>query len=406
MRGTYITATVIALLIGLWLLSGQLGDDGPDEHPTLAEENRQRQAQAEDDALTRVRARVIQAAPRERKVVLRGRTENKRTVAVKAETDGRIVARPVDRGSAVDQGELLCRISTEDREAGVAEAQAALEQARIEYRASLKLKEQGFQSETAIAQAKARLAAADAALERRRLDLARTEVRAPFAGVVEDVLLERGDYVTPGSTCVTIVDMDPMLLMARVSEREVAELAVGQTATGTLSDGRTVEGPITFIGQQADPATRTYAVEVEVDNGDRALRSGITTEVRIPVSRVMAHKISPALFSLDDAGNVGVRTVNDDNRVEYHPIRIVRDDVDGAWVTGLPEVTTLITVGQELVVPGQQVELSFEPASEMPAQAPDSSDADAEQPAASRASGAVGHGAAGTQAMVSVAPKP
>lgn len=406
MRGTYITATVIALLIGLWLLSGQVGNEGRVEHPTLAEENRQRQAQSEDDALTRVRARVIQAVPQERKVVLRGRTENKRTVAVKAETDGRIVARPVDRGSAVDQGDLLCRISTEDREAGVAEAQAALEQAQIEYRASLKLQEQGFQSETAIAQAKARLAAAEAAVERRRLDLARTEIRAPFAGVVEDVLLERGDYVSPGSTCVTIVDMDPMLLVARVSEREVADLEVGQTAVGTLTDGRTVAGPITFIGQQADPATRTYAVEVEVDNADRALRSGITTEVRIPVKRVMAHKVSPALFSLDDAGNVGIRTVNEDNRVEYHPIRIVRDDVDGVWVTGLPEVTTLITVGQELVVPGQQVELSFEPASEMPAQTPADSDREADGSAASRTSSAVSQGGAGAQAMISIAAKP
>lgn len=398
MRGTYITATVIALLIGAWLLSGQFGEDGPSEHPTLAEENRQRQAQTEDDALTRVRARVIQAVPQVQNVVLRGRTENKRTVAVKAETAGRVVERPVDRGTAVSQGDVLCRISVEDREAGLAEARAALEQARIEHQASLKLKEQGFQSETAIAQARARLAAAEAQVERREIDLARTAVRAPFAGVVEDVLAERGDYLTPGATCVTIVDMDPMLLVGRVSEREVSRLEPGQNAEGHLTDGRIVSGPITFVGQQADPATRTYAVEVEVPNPERALRSGITTEIRIPVDRVMAHKVSPALFSLDDDGNVGIRTVNDQGRVEYHPIRIVRDDVDGVWVTGLPEVATLITVGQELVVPGQEVELSFEPAGEMPAKATD------DDPARPSSSNAVG--TAGTDAMVRIAAKP
>ncbi|MBK80760.1 MAG: efflux transporter periplasmic adaptor subunit [Gammaproteobacteria bacterium] len=398
MRGTYITATVIALLIGAWLLSGQFGEDGPSEHPTLAEENRQRQAQTEDDALTRVRARVIQAVPQVQNVVLRGRTENKRTVAVKAETAGRVVERPVDRGTAVSQGDVLCRISVEDREAGLAEARAALEQARIEHQASLKLKEQGFQSETAIAQARARLAAAEAQVERREIDLARTAVRAPFAGVVEDVLAERGDYLTPGATCVTIVDMDPMLLVGRVSEREVSRLEPGQNAEGHLTDGRIVSGPITFVGQQADPATRTYAVEVEVPNPERALRSGITTEIRIPVDRVMAHKVSPALFSLDDDGNVGIRTVNDQGRVEYHPIRIVRDDVDGVWVTGLPEVATLITVGQELVVPGQEVELSFEPAGEMPAKATDD---DPARPSSSKAVGT-----AGTEAMVRIAAKP
>ncbi len=118
----------------------------------------------------------------------------------------------------------------------------------------------------------------------------------------------------------------------------------------------------------------------------------------------MAHKISPALFSLNDEGDVGVRIVNDAGRVEYHPIRIVRDDVDGAWVTGLPEVATLITVGQELVVPGQQVELSFEPAADMPAQAPGDKD---DPPAARHTGSAVSTGKpARADAMVSVAAKP
>lgn len=373
MRGTYITATVIAVLIGLWLLSGQFGSSRPESHPTLADSNRQRAALAQDENPIRVRVRAIQAQPQLQHVVLRGRTENKRTVEVKAEITGRIVERPVDRGTRVDAGDLLCRISTEDRAVALEEARAALEQARIEHAGSLRLKEKGFQSETAIAQAAARLAAAQAQVERSKLDLERTRVRAPFPGVVEDVPLDVGDYAAPGATCAVLVDMHPMLLVGRVSERHVSSLDVNQTVTGKLSDGRTVSGPLTFVGQQSDPATRTYAVEAEVPNPDYALRSGITTEIRIPVDEVMAHKISPALFALDDEGNVGVRTVGADNRVDYHRIEIVRDDVDGVWVTGLPETTTLITVGQELVVPGQEVEPAFEPAREMPAQAPSSS---------------------------------
>jgi multidrug efflux system membrane fusion protein len=96
----------------------------------------------------------------------------------------------------------------------------------------------------------------------------------------------------------------------------------------------------------------------------------------------MAQKVSPALFALDDAGNVGVRIVNDDRRVEYHPVQIVRDDVDGVWVTGLPEVTTLITVGQELVIPGQEVELSLEASRELPAR----TDGKNDDPASSKVS--------------------
>lgn len=385
MRGTYVTATVIALLIAAWLLSGQLG--GPEDtiQPALAESNRERAAEAEDADAPRVRARVVQAVPRVERVVLRGRTENKRTVEVRAETAGRIVERPVERGSEVQTGDLLCRIRTEDREVALAEAQAALAQARIEHEASLRLKEQGFQSETAIAQAKARLAAAEAQVARSELDLERTLIRAPFAGVVEDTLLEEGDYVTPGGTCVTIVDRDPMLLVGRVSERHVGNVQVGTTVTGKLSDGRRIEGPVTFVGQQADPDTRTYAVEVEVANADNALRSGITTEISIPIGEVMAHKISPALFALDDAGAVGVRIIDDNRRVVYQPVQVVADDTDGVWVTGLPPVTTLITVGQELVVPGQRVEPVFEPASNMPARTRDEA---TDAPASSQIGGA------------------
>jgi len=172
-RGTYITATVIAVLIGAWLYSGQLGENGVEEHPTLAQANQQRSAELQDLAPTKVRARVVHAAPQVREVVLRGKTENKRTVEVKSEVAGRIIDRPVDRGAVVKAGDPLCQLSLDDRMAALNEARAALEQATIEYDGSLRLKERGFQSETAIAQARARLAAADAELTRRRLDLER-----------------------------------------------------------------------------------------------------------------------------------------------------------------------------------------------------------------------------------------
>ena len=369
MRTTYITAAVIAVLIALWLLSGQFVDHGPTSHPTLAERNLEQEASLEDKPLTRVRARVIHASPQTADVVIRGRTQNKRTLEVRSETSGRIVERPVERGSEVSKGDLLCRIALDDRGARLTEAEAALNQARIDYQGSLRLKKKGFQSETAIATTKARLAAAEAQVERRKLEIDYTYIRAPFKGVVENVEVEIGDVVQPGSACITLVDLDPMLLLGRVAEREVSRLKEGTVARGILIDGTQVSGAITFIGKKADPATRTYAVEVEVPNPGYDLRSGITTEIRIPVASHMAQRISPALLALDDAGNIGLRTLDAENRVEFHPVEILRDEGDGFWVTGLPDVATLITVGQELVVPGEEVDVTFEASDEMPASA-------------------------------------
>ncbi len=370
MRPTYITAITIAAVLGIWLLSGTIGSEDPPPNPTPAELAKQRAAMAQDRPPTRVRARVIQATPQFQHLRVRGKTENKRTVQVRTELTGTIVRRPVERGTRVAAGDALCEISIEDRRAALAEARQAVNQARIEYEGRLELKARGLQSETAIAQAKASLASAEAKLRRSELGMARTTVRAPFGGIVEDIHQEVGDYVTPGAPCATIVDLDPMLLVGRISEADVLRVAVGQQATGVLSDGREVRGRIRFIGQQSDPATRTYRIEIPVANPNYELRSGITTEISVPIAEVPAQHVSPALFALDDSGVIGVRTVGDDGRVRFHPVEIVREDAGGVWVSGLPSVATLITVGQELVVPGELVEVDFEPASEMPAAAP------------------------------------
>ena len=372
MRHTYIMAAWIGALIIVWLLSGSLGDDETPAHPSLAELNEANDARLQDTDPLRVRAKVINASAQSQSVVLRGRTQSKRVVKVRTELSGRITQRPVERGSIAASGDLLCRIATDDRGASLEESRQAVEQARIEYQGSLRLKAKGFQSEAAIAKAKAQLAAAQAALTRSELDMQRISVRAPFAGVVEDVHMEVGDFASRGDTCATLVDLDPMLMVGRIAERDVHLVRLGQTVTGQLSDGRRVTGPVTFIGRQSDPATRTYPVEVQFANPQGSYRSGITTQMQIPVARVMAQKVSPALFALDDSGNVGVRTINENNIVEFHIVDIVREDADGVWVSGLPEMATVITVGQELVVPGQQVEPYFEPATDMPAAAPTS----------------------------------
>jgi multidrug efflux system membrane fusion protein len=369
-RRTYALALAITVVISLWLLSGQIGRSAPTAPPTLAELNAERSATTEDKPLTRVRARVIHAELQTAVVPLRGRSENKRTVSVRAETGGPIVERAVERGQRVKKGQLLCRISTEDRQAKLDEGREMLNQARIEYEGSLKLQKQGLISETLTATTKARMATAQAQVEHAAIEIARTQIRAPFDGLVEMTNVEVGDFVQAGSACATVIDLDPMLLVGRVSERDVHKLKLGTVASGVLIDGTRVDGKLTFIGQQSDVSTRTYPVEIQVPNPDYSLRSGVTTQISIPIDTMLAHRISPALLALDDEGRVGVRTLDHDNRVVFNLVKIINDEGGSVWITGLPEVATLITVGQELVVPHQQVDVVIEAPPEMPAAAP------------------------------------
>ena len=356
MRSTYIWSLTIAALLAIWLFSGQINSAPVEIDPSIAEQNRADVEVGSDAIPTRVRARKVRAVEKIRYASIRGKTQNKRTVVARAEIVGRVVDRRVERGDAVTADSVLCELSVEDRQSAFVEAKQIVNQARIDYQGALELQAKGFNSESAIAAAKARLATAAAQLKRKELAIEKILVRAPFDGIVEDVHMEIGDYVNPGQSCATIVDLNPMLMVGRVSEKAVLELQLGELASGKLADGRLVAGPVTFIGQQSDPQTRTYAVEIQLDNSDRSLRSGITAEIKIPVDRVLAQRVSPALFALDDRGEIGIRVLDENNIVHFHNVEIITDDADGVWVTGLPNETTLITVGQEMVVAGERVD--------------------------------------------------
>ena len=359
MRSTYLWAAGIAVLLLAWLASGQLNQEPVVFDPSIAERNEQDLNQLNDQTPTRVRVVQSQAQLKTRYASVRGKTQNKRTVQVRTEIQGRVVNRAVERGQSVAANQLLCRLSVDDRQAALVESQQRVNQAKIDYDGAKQLRAKGYNSESAIAAAKANLASARAELKRRDLALRKTEIRAPFAGFIEEVHLEIGDYAQPGTACATLVDLNPMLLVGRVSELVVLNIEPGNEAIGELADRSQVRGPITFVGQQDDPATRTYAIEVELDNESGKLRSGMTTQIRIPVEEAFAHKISPALFSLDNEGGYGVRVVNNDDRVEFYSVTIVAEDEDGVWVSGLPNTSNIIIVGQELVISGERVDPVF-----------------------------------------------
>ncbi len=369
MKRTYLAALLVAGLFIAWMLSGLLGGEenvGP--APALSE-TRDALLRQRDDTPTPVRARVIHAEAQFATVVVRGRTEANRRVAVKAETGGLITELPIEKGDHVAAGDIICRIDPGSRPARLDESREAAAVAELEYAGALRLEERGLMSPTAVATARARVASTRAEVRQRELDLAHTAIRAPFAGVIETRPVELGDFLQFGETCAEVLDVDPMLLVGQVAEREVARLEVGRPGHGRLLTGQDVSGQVAFVGRSAHPETRTFRVEVAVPNPGAELREGITTELRLPAEEHRSHHIPASVLALDDTGELGVRILDDDNVVVFSRIRIIRDSADGLWVTGLPETVTLITVGQELVIPGERVQPVFEGDVRLPAAA-------------------------------------
>lgn len=349
------SASIVAGLLLLWLGSGLWVERPAEPEPALIVEAADRKL-APKATLSRVRVELKQAEARSQSVVLRGRTEAKRNVDVTAEISGQVVSRSVERGQQVSRGQLLCEIAVDDRAMAVEEAQAALNKAEIENEGSLELAARGLLSEVAIAASAARREAAEAHLERQVLNLARTRIAAPFDGVVEDLHLDEGDYAMPGDACATLIDLDPMLVTAQVTEEQVEYLRLGSIVKGSTRMGRPLEGELSFIGNQSDPVTRTYAVEITVGNQDYRLRSGLTVSLQVMLDEIQAHAITPSLLTLNEQGEMGVRLIDTSNRVVFHAVKIIEDGPYGMWVSGLPDSAALITVGQEYVAAGTIVD--------------------------------------------------
>ncbi|MEX1034065.1 MAG: efflux RND transporter periplasmic adaptor subunit [Cellvibrionaceae bacterium] len=352
----YVSSAIIGIALVLWLASGlfvESQDEAQASGEDIVEQTRE---------LTRVRARHIEAQAYPQVVSVTAQTQANRFVDVRAEVTGQVEALPVAEGSEVDRGEVICRLAVEDRAQRVAEAQAAVDQAQIDYDGALRLKSEGFQSETAIATAKSLLESAKANLLRRQLDLEKTSIRAPFAGVVDERPVEIGDLLRPGDTCATVIDLDPLVVAGEVSEAEVAAIKIGGLARIRLASGENVQASIRYVSRRADDATRTFRVEAVMDNADMRLMSGATAGMDIQVGTVPAHMISASLLTLDDKGELGVRVLDDSKRVRFYRVELVGDASNGVWVTGLPDSTLLITVGHQYVGVGEEVAVVLEDA--------------------------------------------
>lgn len=280
--------------------------------------------------------------------------------------------------------------------ARLAEAEARLEEALNNESVAVKLSEDGFAADTRVknaravlAAARASVAAAEAGIEGAKSGLSATQagiesaqagiesadagvaaamkeidrltIKAPFAGLLESDTAELGALLQPGGSCATIIQLDPIKLVAFVPETEVNRVKVGALAGAQLASSADLEvtGNVTFLSRSADPTTRTFRVEIEVPNSDLAIRDGQTAEILIQADGEDAHLLPASSMTLNDEGTLGVRTVDDAGIVSFIAVQLVRDTPQGVWLAGLPDKVNVITIGQEYVTEGVQVAPTF-----------------------------------------------
>jgi multidrug efflux system membrane fusion protein len=345
MKPSYRAAAAISVLVALWLGSGILSG-GAAKHSD--------DAQAKSNEIPTVQVQRLAAVPRDAAITVRGRTQALHSVDVKAEVDGVVQFLHFEKGDFVKAGQVLCELKTNDRAAKVDQSKAQVAETEQKYNANLSLSKQGYLAKTLLAESATALEAARAAERTNEIDMARTQIRAPFDGLVDDRYVNIGDLMHDGDKCAMLIAPEPFLAVGSVSEHDVGSITIGNPATATLVTGETVQGHVRFVGDHADPGTRTFRIEVELPNPNAKLRDGVSADIHIPVRNVEATKISPGILVLNDTGVVGVRMV-EKGFVRFKPVQIVSDGPDGMWVTGVPSGADVITVGQEFVSEGSRV---------------------------------------------------
>ncbi len=408
--------TAIAVTVGLYFLVFERDDlfafargetaaetassDGP-----MAEAESPETASGKDKRIgvvvLRSKARSLDSA-----VILRGDTQAARQVEVRAETASTVISEPLRKGQHVKAGDLLCELDPGTRHAAHQEAQARLSEARarapesaarleeakarlreaeINLTAAQKLSEDGYASETRLASARAAersavagIATAESGLETSRAgiesaaaavasaakEIERLRITAPFDGLLESDTAEIGSLMQPGSLCATVIQLDTIKVVGFVPETEVNRVSLGALARAELTNGQQVQGQVTFVSRSADPTTRTFEVEITVDNSDLRIRDGQTADIVISAEGTKAHKLPQSALTLNNDGRLGVRLVTAADTVAFNRAEVLRDTADGVWVAGLPEQADVIVVGQDFVTDGVAVRPTYQEASQ------------------------------------------
>ena len=340
----WIAAFLVIAIVG-WMGSGFVLPSKDEEEPVVVRADVQPVAVAVTMSVAETVTQFYQAE---------GQAQPDRDTNVRAEISGDIAKVLVSKGQDIEAGAVIARFDATNNDADANRAAQQLAQAQREFDNAEQLLARGVSTADRVSQARAALAAAQAQVTEVEQDAKALTITAPFAGRIETLNIDEGEFISAGSEVGRIVDITPLTVAIQVPQQSLTRLAVGQTATVRFITGEERTGTLTFVGTSA-AETRTFLAEVEVANDDRAIPAGISAEVVIPTGDATAHFLSPSIVSLNTEGTLGVKTVNADNVVAFYPIQMLKAQIDGIWVTGLPETVDVITVGQGYVNKGEIV---------------------------------------------------
>ncbi len=294
-------------------------------------------------------------------VDLVGQLESESSVVVKPEISGVIAAIEFTEGQTVEAGEVLVRLRSDEQQAALNEATAKNELAREVLRRTRKLAQQNVSAAAELDRARAEFAVSKAVVEIAHVELARTEIRAPFDGVVGARLVAPGERVNQDSGIVQVDKVDRLQLVSAIPEIGVGVASVGLNVQVRVAPypGEVFEGEVFFVAPTLNPRTRQLAFKAWLPNPTRKLKPGLFANLRVQIAEREDTLLVPESAIVYDQQGTFVWRVDDEARAERVSVELgVRVDGRAEIASGLQAGDRVISSGTHKVFPGAKLKLN------------------------------------------------
>lgn len=216
-------------------------------------------------------------------VELQGNVETKENILIQPEMSGALVQLNVKAGQKVSKGQVLGRVDDAGLSQQVAQLETQLALAKTTFERQKRLWDQKIGSEIQFLQAQTSMQSQQKAVAQARAQLAKTVIRAPFSGTIDEVFVERGQVVAPGPQgLMRIVNINNMYVSTNVPESYIGKVKVGSEVIVELpSLKQSLTGKVRQVANVIDPSNRSFAIEVAVPNPNNILRPNQVAKLKV-----------------------------------------------------------------------------------------------------------------------------
>lgn len=348
----------VLLAAGAWIVTGEFSSvgsaasDGETKGQVKAETVK---ADAIVKPLRTISAVAVPSTQHSLTIRISGQTAADKRAELASRSSGTISLLAFKQGDMVKAGAVILDMDSKEKKIAATAASEVVQQKKAKFAATEALAKRGNVAKLQLDEARADLQGAQSQWEAAKAELERTQVIAPFDGVVDRITVENGSSVQQGAPVATLLSLDPIIATGEVSERNLSTIKVGSPATIRLVNGTVAQGTVRYISREASAATRTFRIEVAIKNTDGGIPSGMTAEINLKSDPVAAIKLPRSAVTLNRDGVLGVRAVDKNNKVIFLKVELIDDATDAIVLTGVPDGTKVIVSGQDFVTDGEAV---------------------------------------------------